>query len=66
MKGQPATQYYFDRPIGTLFSTCFRSGFVLDGLEEPTFPRSAEEGRPTWSNITQIPPVLVARMRLLR
>jgi 2-polyprenyl-3-methyl-5-hydroxy-6-metoxy-1,4-benzoquinol methylase len=66
MKGQPVPQYYFDRPISALFSTCFKSGFVLDGIEEPTFRESAEDGRANWSNITQIPPVLVARMRLLK
>jgi 2-polyprenyl-3-methyl-5-hydroxy-6-metoxy-1,4-benzoquinol methylase len=65
MKGQPAPQYYFDRPISALFNTCFKSGFALDGIEEPAFPVSAEDGRANWSNITQIPPALVARMRLL-
>jgi FkbM family methyltransferase len=65
MKGQPAPQYYFDRPISALFNTCFKSGFALDGIEEPTFRVSAEDGRANWSNITQLPPVLVARMRLL-
>jgi len=63
MRGQPAAQYYFDRPISVLFNMCFRAGFVLDGLEEPTFAVAAASGRPTWSNITQIPPALVARMR---
>jgi 2-polyprenyl-3-methyl-5-hydroxy-6-metoxy-1,4-benzoquinol methylase len=65
MKGQPAPHYYFDRPISALFTTCFKSGFVLDGLEEPTFRVSAGDGRANWSNITDIPPVLAARMRLL-
>jgi FkbM family methyltransferase len=64
MKGQPAAQYYFDRPISALFNTCFTSGFALDGIEEPTFRMSADDGRANWSNITEIPPVLVARMRL--
>jgi 2-polyprenyl-3-methyl-5-hydroxy-6-metoxy-1,4-benzoquinol methylase len=63
MRGQPVPQYYFDRPMNVLFNACFNAGFVLDGLEEPTFPSPAGSGRPTWSNITQIPPVLVARMR---
>jgi 2-polyprenyl-3-methyl-5-hydroxy-6-metoxy-1,4-benzoquinol methylase len=64
MKGQPAPQYYFDRPISALFNTCFKSGFALDGIEEPAFRVSADDGRANWSNITEIPPVLVARMRL--
>jgi 2-polyprenyl-3-methyl-5-hydroxy-6-metoxy-1,4-benzoquinol methylase len=66
MRGQPAPQYYFDRPISVLFNACFKAGFVADGLEEPTFPTSAQDGRANWSNITAIPPALVARMRLVR
>jgi 2-polyprenyl-3-methyl-5-hydroxy-6-metoxy-1,4-benzoquinol methylase len=65
MRDQPAAQYYFDRPISTLFEACFRAGFLLDGLEEPTFPTSGNDGRANWSNITEIPPALVARMRLV-
>lgn len=65
MKGQPVPQYYFDRPMNALFQVCFDAGFVLDGLEEPTFNASAGDGRPNWSNVTEIPPVLVARMRLV-
>lgn len=64
MRDQPVAQYYFDRPISALFDACFKSGFVLDGLEEPTFQASANDGRANWSNITEIPPALVARMRL--
>jgi 2-polyprenyl-3-methyl-5-hydroxy-6-metoxy-1,4-benzoquinol methylase len=66
MKGQPVAQYYFDRPICALFNVCFSSGFVLDGIEEPTFQKSNDDGRANWSNIADIPPVLVARMRPLR
>jgi 2-polyprenyl-3-methyl-5-hydroxy-6-metoxy-1,4-benzoquinol methylase len=65
MRDQPAAQYYFDRPISVLFNTCFQAGFVLDGIEEPAFGVSAGDGRPNWSNMTQLPPVLVARMRTL-
>ena len=65
MRGQPAAQYYFDRPISALCTACFQVGFALDGVEEPTFPASAGDGRPNWSNISEIPPALVARMRLL-
>jgi 2-polyprenyl-3-methyl-5-hydroxy-6-metoxy-1,4-benzoquinol methylase len=62
MTDQPVAQYYFDRPISVLFNACFASGFVLDGLEEPTFPTSNDDGRANWRNFTEIPPVLVARM----
>ena len=63
MKGQPVPQYYFDRPISAVFNACFRAGFVLDGIEEPTFHTSTDDGRANWSNITEIPPALVARMK---
>ncbi len=64
--GQPAPQYYFHRPLSMLFNLCFQAGFVLDGLEEPVF---SEEMNPkrilSWSNFKEIPPVLVARLRLM-
>jgi len=63
MRGQPIPQYYFDRPLSALFEICFKSGFVLDGLEEPTFATAVGDGRPNWANITDIPPALIARMR---
>lgn len=63
--GQPEPHYYFHRSISTLFNLGFAAGFVLDGLEEPTLPPDAEAARPTsWANFHEIPPVLVARMRL--
>ncbi len=65
--GQPEAQYYFHRPINMLLNTCFKYGFALDWLEEPTLPESAESrsNRPlSWSNIHNIPHSLVARMRL--
>lgn len=64
--GQPEAHYYFHRTLTTLFSTCFTNGFVLDGLDEPFF-EAGEESNSTfsWSNYSQIPPVLVARLRLI-
>jgi SAM-dependent methyltransferase len=64
--GQPVPQYYFHRPISALFDTCFRVGFVLDGMEEPVFDLAADGTRPfSWANYREIPPALIARMRLL-
>ncbi len=64
--GQPAMQYYFHRPLSVLFTRYFEAGFVLTGIEEPAFPPGAErKGTLSWRNYQQIPPVLVARMRLL-
>ena len=66
MIGQPVPHYYFHRPLNVLFNTCFQAGFVLDGLEEPTFgPEDSGARAFSWTNFKEIPPVLVARMRLL-
>ncbi len=66
--GQPEPQYYFHRPISMLFNTCFKHGFVLDWMEEPTFPEGVEANLKSplnWLRFHLIPPVLVARMRLM-
>ena len=66
MRGQPAAQYYFERPLSLLFEACFRANFALDGLVEPVFELPPRSERPdSWENYAEIPPVLVARMRLL-
>ena len=65
--GQPEPQFYFHRPIGMLLNTCFKNGFVLDWIEEPTLPDSAvsKSQRPlSWSNFHEIPHSMVVRMRL--
>jgi 2-polyprenyl-3-methyl-5-hydroxy-6-metoxy-1,4-benzoquinol methylase len=66
--GQPASQYYFDRPLHVLFNACFRAGLVLDGLEEPAFNHPHDGSKPgrmlSWANYNEIPPVLVARLRI--
>jgi 2-polyprenyl-3-methyl-5-hydroxy-6-metoxy-1,4-benzoquinol methylase len=64
IRGQPQPHYYFNRPLGTLFSACFRAGFALTGLEEPAFPESAASRPLTWESCPDIPPALVARMEL--
>jgi 2-polyprenyl-3-methyl-5-hydroxy-6-metoxy-1,4-benzoquinol methylase len=63
--GQPAPQYYFHRPLNMLFNACFDAGLVLDRLEEPSFDTTANPNRPfAWANYTEIPPVLIARLRM--
>ncbi len=63
--GQPAPHYLFHRPISHLLNACFRAGFVLDGIEEPTFGAEGEARRTfSWANFKEIPPVLLARLRL--
>ncbi len=64
--GQPAPQYYFDRPLHLLLNTFFRVGFVLDGLEEPQdLPPELGQRGFSWRNWREIPPHLIARMRLV-
>ena len=64
--GQPAPHVYFHRPLSEIFNAGFRAGFVLDGLEEPVFEQPVEPDRPfSWANYREIPPHLVARMRLI-
>ncbi|HEY0757462.1 MAG TPA: class I SAM-dependent methyltransferase [Ktedonobacteraceae bacterium] len=66
--GQPVPHYYFDRPLHVLFNACFRVGLVLDGLEEPAFNYPQDGSQPSrmlsWAYYREIPPVLVARVRL--
>jgi 2-polyprenyl-3-methyl-5-hydroxy-6-metoxy-1,4-benzoquinol methylase len=65
VRGEPAAHWYFHRPLSMIFGACFEAGFVLDGIEEPVF-RSSDRGNSpgSWSNYREIPPALVARMRL--
>lgn len=62
--GQPQPHYGFDRPLSVLLGACFAAGFVLDGLEEPTFAdASTAQHWFSWANFREFPPVLVARLR---
>lgn len=67
ISGQPVQQHYFHRSISLLFNTCFKHGFVLDGLEEPTLPeelKGKSRAPLSFNNMPTIPPILVARMIL--
>jgi 2-polyprenyl-3-methyl-5-hydroxy-6-metoxy-1,4-benzoquinol methylase len=67
ISGQPKPQLIFHRPLQMLLNAGFDVGFVLDGLEERAFPPEHPSGRHALSwggNFSEIPPVLVARMRL--
>ena len=67
MRGQPEPQLIFYRPLQDLLGSGFAAGFVLDGLEEAAFPADHPPGRDplSWgANYSEIPPVLVARLRL--
>ncbi len=66
MPGEPAPHFYFHRPLNVLLGACFAAGFVLDALEEPAFGADDRAGRPLgWANFKDIPPVIVARLRLV-
>jgi ubiquinone/menaquinone biosynthesis C-methylase UbiE len=63
LPGQPVEQWYFHRPLWMILEPFFGHGFALDGLEEPHVdPERGEPGTPMHV-YTQLPGVLVARMR---
>ena len=62
MAGQPQSQYYFHRPISTIFRSFFEAGFTLDGYEEPSF-KGIRSTRVFDNVFRNIPPALVCRMR---
>lgn len=67
--GQPEPQLLFHRPLDVLLGAGFSAGFVLDGVEERAFPPDHPVGSNplSWNgNYSEIPPVLVGRMRLGR
>jgi ubiquinone/menaquinone biosynthesis C-methylase UbiE len=68
MPGEPVAHPYFHRPLSELFGACFRAGFAVDGLEEPSFAKPEDDSRSTasslsWEDFVGIPPVLVVRAR---
>jgi SAM-dependent methyltransferase len=66
IRNQPKPQLYFERPLQYYLNLGFENGFVLDGFEECAFPPDHPQSNPLgWGGkFSEIPPVLVARMRL--
>jgi hypothetical protein len=67
ISGQPAPHLYFHRPLEVLLGACLKNGFVMDALAERAFPPEHVVGANplSWSGrLSDIPPVLIARMRL--
>jgi SAM-dependent methyltransferase len=63
--GQPEPQWFFHRPLSALFAVGFAAGFVVDGLEEPGFaPSEQARAGVRWHDMPDVPPIMVARMRL--
>jgi len=64
MIGQPRPQYYFHRPVSTILKYLFKSGFVLDAYEEPSFA-NIENPASIYGNVYKhIPPALICRLRI--
>lgn len=63
---EPNLHYYYHRPLHELLGLAFDAGLVLDGLEEPAFPRDLvnTSDQLTWEKFWQIPPVLTGRLRI--
>ena len=66
MREQPKPHVYFHRPLQDVLGAAFAAGFVMDALEERAFPPDHPPGRNPlgWgANFSEIPPVLMARLR---
>lgn len=65
MLGQPVPHPYFHRSLTELMQQAFQAGLILDGLQERAFePDDTGSPAVAWnSNFSEIPPVLVIRLR---
>ena len=62
--GQPRPHWLFHRSLSTILSSAFAAGFVVDGMEEPTFEPDARARSPfSWARRPDIPPAVVVRLR---
>ena len=67
MNGQPVAHPYFHRSLAKLLGAGFEAGLLLDAVEEKAFPPDHPTGKNplSWGgNYSEIPPVLMARMRI--
>jgi len=66
LRGQIKPQLYFERPLQYYMNIGFQNGFIVDGFEERAFPPDHPQTSPLgWGgNFSEIPPVLVIRMKL--
>jgi 2-polyprenyl-3-methyl-5-hydroxy-6-metoxy-1,4-benzoquinol methylase len=63
IKGQPVPHFIFHRPLSYYMNLFLSSGFVLDGLEEPSFNQTGQENdKFDWY---EIPPAILLRFRKL-
>lgn len=66
LRNQPKPQLYFHRPLKDYLNLAFQNGFILDGFDERAFPSEHPQFAPLgWGGkFSEIPPALIARMRL--
>ncbi|WP_242170552.1 class I SAM-dependent methyltransferase [Priestia koreensis] len=60
IKGQTIPHYMFHRSLSYYMNIFFEAGFMLDGMEEPSFKKEKGEHRFEW---LEIPPVVIFRFR---
>ena len=67
LRNQPKPQLYFHRPLKDYLNIAFQNGFVLDAFDERAFPPEHPQFATLgWGgSFSEIPPALIARMRLL-
>ena len=53
---------HFHRPLSMILTMCFEIGFVLDGIKEPVFSKSAD-ANPNKFDWYEIPPSIIVRLR---
>jgi predicted MPP superfamily phosphohydrolase len=63
---QPKPQLYFHRPLQDYLNIAFQNGFILDGFAERAFPPEHPQSSVLgWGGkFSEIPPVLIARVKL--
>lgn len=63
IKGQPVPHLIFHRPFSYYYNLFFKSNFVLDGLEEPSF--QIDESANNKFDWYELPPAVIFRFRRL-
>ncbi len=53
---------HYHRPLNVILNMCFKTGFILDGIEEPIFKKSDGDAGFEWF---EIPPCVIFRLRKL-
>ncbi|GIN85302.1 class I SAM-dependent methyltransferase [Heyndrickxia sporothermodurans] len=62
IKGQPTPHFMFHRPLSYYLNSFFAEGFMLDGIEEPSFKKVKDNHKFDWY---EIPAVVILRFKKL-